>query len=45
MQVLEEFKLMQQIDAVRINRLILKMREIIDKLVKMNNLSEDEKLR
>ena len=44
-QVLEEFKLMQQIDTVRMNKPILKIRQMIDKLVQMNNKSEDKNVR
>ena len=44
-QVPEEFKLMQKIDAVRMNKLIMKMRQMIDKLVQINNNSEDKKVR
>ena len=36
---------MQQIDAVRMNKLILKMRQMIDKFIQMNNISEDKKVR
>ena len=44
MQVVEEFKLMRQIDAEAMNKMISTMRELLDEFIKINHVDEETKV-
>ena len=44
-QIVEEFKLMQQMDADGMNKIISSMREILDAFILMNHVEEETKVR